>query len=100
MHFLAVLCLSIIAGSNVANATDNPDGLFLRKTVTTSPAADVSYLCMVTNLFPAGMVGLVMAVLTAALVSTIGGSLNGLSTVVIMDIYGKDAPTTETTDAE
>lgn len=43
MHFLAILCLSIIAGSNVANATDNPDGLFLRKTVTTSPDADGNY---------------------------------------------------------
>ena len=36
-----------------------------------------------------GMVGLVMAVLTAALVSTIGSSLNALSTVFTMDIYVK-----------
>lgn len=57
---------------------------------TTTPAADDSYLCMVTNLFPAGMVGLVMAVLTAALVSTIGSSLNALSTVFTMDIYVKN----------
>lgn len=66
---------------------------------TTTPAADDSYLCMVTNLFPAGMVGLVMAVLTAALVSTIGSSLNALSTVFTMDIYVKnyrpDAPAAE-----
>lgn len=55
----------------------------------TTPAADDSYLFMVTNLFPAGMVGLVMAVLTAALVSTIGSSLNALSTVFTMDIYVK-----------
>lgn len=66
---------------------------------TTTPAADDSYLFMVTNLFPAGMVGLVMAVLTAALVSTIGSSLNALSTVFTMDIYVKnfrpDAPAAE-----
>lgn len=66
---------------------------------TTTPAADDSYLCMVTNLFPAGMVGLVMAVLTAALVSTIGSSLNALSTVFTMDIYVKsyrpEAPAAE-----
>lgn len=64
-----------------------------------TPAADDSYLFMVTNLFPAGMVGLVMAVLTAALVSTIGSSLNALSTVFTMDIYVKnfrpDAPAAE-----
>lgn len=33
---------------------------------------DEAYMTMVTNLFPTGMVGLVLAVLTAALVSTYG----------------------------
>ena len=50
---------------------------------------DESYLTMVTNLFPVGMVGLVFAVLTAALVSTVGSALNALSTVFTMDIYVK-----------
>ncbi|NDV64737.1 sodium:solute symporter [Bacteroides sp. 224] len=50
---------------------------------------DEAYMTMVTNLFPTGMVGLVMAVLTAALVSTIGSALNALSTVFTMDIYVK-----------
>ncbi|MBQ7421021.1 MAG: sodium:solute symporter, partial [Prevotella sp.] len=50
---------------------------------------DEAYLHMVTNLFPQGMVGLVFAVLTAALVSTVGSSLNALSTVFTMDIYVK-----------
>ena len=50
---------------------------------------DEAYMTMVTNLFPVGMVGLVMAVLTAALVSTIGSALNALSTVFTMDIYVK-----------
>ena len=36
------------------------------------------------------MVGLVLAVLTAALVSTIGSALNALSTVFTMDIYVKN----------
>ncbi len=57
---------------------------------TTTPAADDSYMFMVTSLFPVGMVGLVLAVLTAALVSTIGSALNALSTVFTMDIYVKN----------
>ena len=48
---------------------------------------DEAYLTMVERLFPAGMVGLVFAVLTACLVSTIGSALNALSTVFTMDIY-------------
>lgn len=50
---------------------------------------DQAYMTMVVNLFPVGMVGLVLAVLTAALVSTIGSALNALSTVFTMDIYVK-----------
>ena len=50
---------------------------------------DEAYMTMVTHLFPVGMVGLVLAVLTAALVSTIGSALNALSTVFTMDIYVK-----------
>ena len=50
---------------------------------------DEAYITMVTNLFPVGMVGLVLAVLTAALVSTIGSSLNALSTIFTMDVYVK-----------
>lgn len=51
---------------------------------------DNAYMTLVLKLFPIGMVGLVMAVLTAALVSTIGSSLNALSTVFTMDIYVKN----------
>ncbi len=50
---------------------------------------DDAYMTLVTHLFPIGMVGLVMAVLTASLVSTIGSALNALSTVFTMDIYVK-----------
>ena len=50
---------------------------------------DEAYLTMVENLFPVGMVGLVFAVLTACLVSTIGSALNALSTVFTIDIYVK-----------
>lgn len=50
---------------------------------------DEAYLTMVRALFPTGMVGLVFAVLTACLVSTIGSALNALSTVFTMDIYLK-----------
>ncbi len=50
---------------------------------------DKAYLTMVSHLFPQGMVGMVIAVLTAALVSTVGSALNALSTVFTMDIYVK-----------
>lgn len=50
---------------------------------------DDAYMTLVTHLFPIGMVGLVMAVLVASLVSTIGSALNALSTVFTMDIYVK-----------
>jgi len=48
---------------------------------------DEAYMTMVTRLLPSGMIGMVMAVLIAALVSTIDSALNSLSTVFTMDIY-------------
>ncbi len=50
----------------------------------------MAYMTLVTGLFPAGMTGLIMAVLIAALVSTIDSALNSLSTVFTMDIYVKN----------
>jgi solute:Na+ symporter, SSS family len=50
---------------------------------------DEAYMTMVTRLFPPGMTGLVIVVLIAVLVGTIGSSLNSLSTVFTMDIYVK-----------
>lgn len=50
---------------------------------------DEAYLTMVTQLFPAGLRGLIIVVLIAALISTIGSALNSLSTVFTMDIYVK-----------
>ncbi len=47
----------------------------------------LAYMTMVTNLFPAGLNGLVICVLIAVLVATIGSSLNALSTVFTKDIY-------------
>ncbi|MDE6814255.1 MAG: sodium/solute symporter, partial [Duncaniella sp.] len=57
---------------------------------------DHAYMTLVTALFPSGMVGLVIAVLTAALISTIGSALNALSTVFTMDIYVKNINTNAT----
>jgi SSS family solute:Na+ symporter len=48
-----------------------------------------AYMTMVTNLFPPGMNGLVIVVLIAVLVGTIGSSLNALSTVFTTDVYVK-----------
>lgn len=51
-----------------------------------------AYATMVVNLFPSGLVGLIMAVLIAALISTIDSALNSLSTIFTLDIYGKNRP--------
>ncbi|GGA69338.1 solute:sodium symporter (SSS) family transporter [Flavobacterium palustre] len=51
--------------------------------------SDLAYMTMVTNLFPSGMNGLVICVMIAVLVATIGSSLNALSTVFTNDIYVK-----------
>ena len=50
---------------------------------------DEAYSVMVTQLMPTGMVGLIVAVLIAALISTIDSGLNSLSTVFTLDIYKK-----------
>ncbi len=50
---------------------------------------DLAYMTLVTNIFPAGLNGLVIVVLIAVLVGTIGSSLNALSTVFTTDIYVK-----------
>jgi SSS family solute:Na+ symporter len=52
---------------------------------------------MVSNLFPPGMVGLVIVVLISVLVATIGSSLNALSTVFTNDIYLKKINPSATT---
>jgi SSS family solute:Na+ symporter len=51
---------------------------------------DEAYMTMVTQLFPAGLRGLIIVVLIAALISTIGSALNSLSTVFTMDVYVKN----------
>ncbi|MDR2815073.1 MAG: sodium/solute symporter [Prevotellaceae bacterium] len=48
-----------------------------------------AYLNLVKAVFPAGLIGLVVVVMVAALVSTIGSALNSLSAVFTMDIYAK-----------
>ncbi|MGN7786680.1 sodium:solute symporter family transporter [Niabella sp. 22666] len=50
---------------------------------------DEAYMTMVTQLLPTGVIGLVICVLIAVLVATIGSSLNALSTVFTNDIYVK-----------
>jgi len=50
---------------------------------------DKAYITLVANYLPVGMVGLIVAVMIAALVSTVDSGLNSLSTVVTLDIYCK-----------
>lgn len=49
-----------------------------------------AYLQLVKTVFPSGLLGLVVVVMIAALVSTVGSALNSLSTVFTMDIYMKN----------
>ncbi len=62
--------------------------------------SDLAYMTMVTNLFPAGMNGLVICVMIAVLVGTIGSSLNALSTVFTTDLYLKKINPTATTQQQ
>ncbi|KAA6352235.1 Sodium/glucose cotransporter [termite gut metagenome] len=48
-----------------------------------------AYLQLVKSVFPPGMIGLVVVIMSAALISTIAAALNSLSTVFTMDIYLK-----------
>ena len=50
---------------------------------------DHAYMTLVTNLLPVGMVGLIVAVLIAALISTIDSALNSFSAIFTLDIYCK-----------
>jgi solute:Na+ symporter, SSS family len=58
--------------------------------------SDKAYATLVVNLMPVGMVGMVVAILMAALVSTINSQLNSLSTLITMDIYLKHCKTEPT----
>ena len=50
---------------------------------------DEAFMTMVTHYLPVGMTGLIVAVLIAALVSTVDSGLNSFSTVFTLDIYVK-----------
>ena len=53
---------------------------------------EMAYVTMVEQYMPIGMVGLIIAVLIAALISTLDSGLNSLSTVFTLDIYLKKRP--------
>ncbi len=51
--------------------------------------ADDAFITMVIHYLPTGMVGLILAVLIAALISTLESGLNSFSTLFTLDIYMK-----------
>jgi SSS family solute:Na+ symporter len=51
-----------------------------------------AYLQLVKEVFPSGLIGLVVVIMSAALISTIAAALNSLSAVFTMDIYLKRHP--------
>jgi SSS family solute:Na+ symporter len=63
-----------------------PDGDVVR------PAAQAVFPLMVQHLLPAGLRGLVVAGLLAALMSSLAGVFNAASTLVTMDLYRKFRP--------
>jgi SSS family solute:Na+ symporter len=50
---------------------------------------DEAYMTMVKELLPHGLIGLIMTVLMAALISTVASALNALSTIFTLDVYQK-----------
>lgn len=50
------------------------------------------YAVMITELLPTGLVGLMIAALLAALMSTVSGALNSISTLVAFDLYKRFKP--------
>ncbi|MEE2659551.1 MAG: sodium/solute symporter [Candidatus Latescibacterota bacterium] len=50
---------------------------------------DEAFMTMVTHYLPVGMTGLIVAVLIAALVSTVDSGLNSFSTIFTLDIYAR-----------
>jgi SSS family solute:Na+ symporter len=54
--------------------------------------SDMMYATMVNNLLPAGIKGLVIAALLAALMSSLSSVFNSSSTLVVMDFYKKWRP--------
>ena len=53
---------------------------------------DEAYLKIVTGILPVGMIGLMVAVMLAALINTIAAGLNSFSTVFTLDVYKKYHP--------
>ncbi|GAB3661408.1 sodium:solute symporter [Echinicola sediminis] len=54
--------------------------------------ADEAYLRIVTGVLPVGMIGLMVAVMLAALINTIAAGLNSFSTVFTIDVFKKYYP--------
>ncbi|WP_290793980.1 sodium:solute symporter family transporter [Flavihumibacter sp. UBA7668] len=50
---------------------------------------DNAYITLVTNLMPAGLLGLCLAAIIAALIDTVSSGLNSFSTVFTLDIAGR-----------
>jgi SSS family solute:Na+ symporter len=52
------------------------------------------YTAMITQLLPVGLKGLIIAALLAALMSTVSGALNSISTLTAFDLYKRFKPDT------
>ncbi len=65
------------------------DGSRIVEKMTGQPVNDTNYifLTFVTRYLPAGVVGLVIAVIFSAAMSSISGEINSLATVTVVDIY-------------
>jgi len=56
------------------------------------PNGDFAYTTIITNWLPPGVRGIMIAVLIAALLSTMDAALNSISTIFTMDIFKKWMP--------
>ena len=64
-------------------------GVMCRRLFPGLESPDMVYPSMILNLMPVGLVGLMIAVLLAALTSTLSAIMNATSTLFTMDFYGK-----------
>lgn len=73
----------VSAGKLDVSALTNAEGVVESKNI---------YTTMITQLLPVGLKGLIIAALLAALMSTVSGALNSISTLAAFDLYKRFKP--------
>ncbi|HIQ20730.1 MAG TPA: sodium:solute symporter [Planctomycetes bacterium] len=78
-----VICLALVNSGRIGPLPLRPDGM---------PDTEKAYSHLIAHVLPAGMRGIVVAALLAALMSTVSGALNSIATLFSYDIYKRFKP--------